>query len=191
MAAFVRNVKKKKNITIKELKSSHANVYNQFVNLFINTHIYSAFSNTGMSSSHPFFSIDLTYKSYIEYINIDEAISSEYNEVLKIVNKTINKKNIVFNDTLEFKKNIFDILNIKPIIIEGIDNIINQILQTDDKCWIQNNGDMDVNMRTCNVYFTPYKNMCDNFEEIFKLSNLQLDFLINQSALLHQTSIIW
>lgn len=172
LGTFLKEEKKNNNIkTSTDLKSSkYVDRYDAFIDSFLDTFIYQ------------YFDINETYKSYIENININKKISIQYKYILSFISKIKEKGVIIYDNNLKFRKRLLKLLDIISLIENYIGNIINEILQNNDKCWIQNNGDMNVNMRPCSIYFVSYRNMCDMFEDIYKLSTLQIEFLIKQNT---------
>jgi len=180
LGMFLKEIKKTDNIkTSAEIKSSkYVDRYDAFIDSFLDAFIYQ------------YFDINETYKSYIENINKNQNISIQYDYIVSFISKIKERNAIIYEDPLEFQKRLLKLSNIMSLIENYIDNVINEILQNNDKCWIQNNGDIDVDMRTCSVYFIEHRNMCDMFEDIYNLSTLQIEFLIKQNTNIYKTYTI-
>jgi hypothetical protein len=146
--------------------------YSLFIKKFYTDNIY-----IYTISSHPLANVDLTFRTYIDKIRIDTNISNEYKKIISII-KNIIKNDRAFNIQNEFKKQLIDLIDITKIVKSKIDTSINTLLQSDSNCWIQNNGNLNVKMRECNVYYTRYRNMCNRFENLYELSAFQLKILL-------------
>jgi hypothetical protein len=70
---------------------------------------------------------------------------------------------------------IYFILDFGIIKIPFYDNV--EKFGTND-CYVKNQGDMNVNMRQCKIYYADDRDTCDSYPELYKLTILQLDILL-------------
>lgn len=169
----------------KKITKQEKDIYNMHLNNILNTYIYDDLEQ----SSNPFnklFGFKYTYKTYIENVR-SESNTMKYKDKYQFLIEKINDKlssKLIFNDNIAFIKNAF--LNTHQLYISNFESIIvfNTIyflLKNENKCFIQNYGEINAKMRQCQVYFIKEKNMCDLFEDLYKLSPLQLEFLLTKN----------
>lgn len=167
---------------INKLTPQEKDIYNISLNNILDKYIYDDLEE----SSNPFnklFDFKYTYKTYIENVT-SESTTLKYKDKYQLLIKKIDdilSSNIIFNDYIAFIKNAF--LNIYQLYISNFEsttvfNTIYFLLKNDNKCFIQNYGEVNATMRQCQVYLIQEKNMCDLFEDLYKLSPLQLEFLL-------------
>jgi len=47
-----------------------------------------------------------------------------------------------------------------------------------DSCYVKQQGNLDVNMKQCKIYYADNRDTCDSYPELYKLTILQLDILL-------------
>jgi hypothetical protein len=52
----------------------------------------------------------------------------------------------------------------------------------ENKCFVKNQGNLDVNMTQCKIYYVDNRDTCDSYPELYKLTILQLDILLTLSG---------
>lgn len=192
LGAFVQSKKKNGIRTIEHLKRSltalEAQQYNIIMSEFYRKYIYDDISSNRL---HPLYDFrDQTFQNYFTSSNIDDSAIREYfNAVKNHLMGRINQRATSYADQQEFMRLFLKALGIFTLFENKIDDFIVELLNNDNKCFIQNNGEMNVKMRPCGIYFTPKKNMCDMFEDIYMLSNFQLQMLLNYAQKLRQYTI--
>jgi hypothetical protein len=148
--------------------------YDNFKEYFLSQHIYNDFEN----SNNPLKTINYSYETYLDSLAPSQAgiYTSYYANILNTIKQKLDKSKPAYKDNNEIRRRIIR-LNID--VNKYIFPIINKLLTSDNKCFIQNYGNLDVNMRPCRLYLVKERNMCDLFEGIYKMSNTQLSFLLN------------
>lgn len=183
LGTFLRDKKKKNIRNIQQLQRSltpaERQGYDGFLNTFYRDHLY---NNISINIQHPFHGLkDQSFKTYIASLTTGDATKEHYEAVKNYILGKINTNSISYDNPQEFMIRLLKALHIMSLIDVHINEFITELLQNDGKCFIQNNGDMNVNMRTCGIYFVPQRNMCDMFENIYRLSNFQLQVLLNKA----------
>jgi hypothetical protein len=147
--------------------------YNNFIEYFLNQHIYNDFEN----ANNPLKAINVSCESYLNSLTPATDYQSYYNTIRNTIKSKINK-DPEYKDNNAIKKRIIKLnLDVNSYITPFIDMIL-EASSAPNKCFIQNYGYTEVNMRPCSVYFVKEKQMCDKFEEIYRMSDLQLNTLL-------------
>jgi hypothetical protein len=153
--------------------------YNDFIEYFLSQHIYNTFDNT----DSPLKSLNISYETYLASLASTKIANHQdyYNTILAKINAIISTDSgkPVYKDNYEIRKRI---IRLHIDVNKHILPIVNELLTLDNKCFIQNYGSVEVNMRPCRLYFVKERNMCDIFEDIYKMSNLQLSYLVDLYA---------
>ncbi len=165
------------NDILSNMTPAETRAYNEFIEYFLNQYIYNVFDNP----NNPLKSINTSYETYLTSRTIDQRIATYqryYAALLNSIKSKIDMRLPEYKDSNAVRKRIAKLnLNINSFIIPFIDMIL-QSSSVPNKCFIQNYGNIDVNMRPCSVYFVKERQMCDKFEEIYRMSNLQLQTLL-------------
>jgi hypothetical protein len=148
--------------------------YDNFIEYFLSQHIYNDFE----SNNNPLKTLNYSYETYLDSLVPSQAglYTAYYVNILNVIKQKLDKSKPSYKDNNEIRRRIIR-LNID--VNKYIFPIINKLLTSDNKCFIQNYGNVDVNMRPCRLYLVKERNMCDLFEDIYKMSNTQLRFLLN------------
>jgi hypothetical protein len=148
--------------------------YEDFIEYFLNQHVYNVFENT----DNPLKTINISCESYLTSLTPATKYENYYDAILSTIISKIDITKPEYKDNNAFRKRIIKLnLDVNSFIIPFIDMIL-QASSAPNKCFIQHYGYTEVNMRPCSVYFVKERQMCDKFEEIYKMSNLQLSTLL-------------
>lgn len=167
---------------VSKLTTAEKNRFNTIITKFYDSYIYANINN----SDNPLNTIDINYGIYI-----DSVINKNRNYSVIIPEITRNLKNSkIYNDNNVFKKNILNHLEIHTKNITYLFQGILNAVKEDGSCFQENIGELEVDMRPCTLHFTDYYESCEKFGELYKLSPMQLQNLINKNTEVFKSILI-
>jgi len=161
------------------LNENDAKNYDRLIQLFLDNYIYSTFvatNNPIMKYNQMKFS---TYFYQVKFVNNIEYFE-KYMKIIDIIHAKITENDPKYTEPIELQKILFNSSNIFSHIENTyiIPNIIKIIENNTGQCFLHNQGNVDVNMRPCILYFISDKEFCDKNSVLYRYSILQLENIL-------------